>query len=123
MRIGRILISGAAIASLGGLAMVYRAYRRDIHKARARASSGSSIIQTAQGTIEYFSVGEGHPLLVIHGAGGGFDQALGFGPDLTGAGFRCIFVSRFGYLRTPLPADASPEAQADLYASLLDSLG
>jgi 2-hydroxy-6-oxonona-2,4-dienedioate hydrolase len=32
-------------------------------------------------------------------------------------------VSRFGYLRTPLPADASPEAQADAHACLLDALG
>jgi pimeloyl-ACP methyl ester carboxylesterase len=63
------------------------------------------------------------PLLVIHGAGGGFDQALDFESGLNRTLFRCIFVSRFGYLRTPLPADGSPEAQADLYACLLDSLG
>lgn len=37
-------------------------------------------------------------------------------------GFRVIAVSRFGYLRTPLPADASPEAQADAHAALLDRL-
>ena len=62
-------------------------------------------------------------MLVVHGAGGGFDQALDFATDLNKAVFRCIFVSRFGYLRTPLPGDGSPEAQADLYACLLDSLG
>ena len=32
-------------------------------------------------------------------------------------------MSRFGYLRTPLPADASAAAQADAHACLLDSLG
>jgi pimeloyl-ACP methyl ester carboxylesterase len=32
-------------------------------------------------------------------------------------------MSRFGYLRTPLPADASAEAQADAHAALLDAVG
>jgi pimeloyl-ACP methyl ester carboxylesterase len=32
-------------------------------------------------------------------------------------------MSRFGYLRTPLPADASAAAQADAHACLLDALG
>jgi pimeloyl-ACP methyl ester carboxylesterase len=62
------------------------------------------------------------PLLVVHGAGGGFDQALDLANSVNQAAFRYIFVSRFGYLRSPLPGDGSPEAQADLYASLLDSL-
>ena len=39
------------------------------------------------------------------------------------AGFRVIAPSRFGYLRTPLPADASAAAQADAHACLLDALG
>ena len=33
-----------------------------------------------------------------------------------------IAVSRFGYLRTPLPEDASAAAQADAHACLLDAL-
>src|SRR5579871_2478147 len=122
MQARRILFPVAAAASLGSLAAIYRAYRRDMRKAQQRVSRGSSIIHTKRGNIEYAAIGEGAPLLVVHGAGGGFDQALDFAPKLNQAGFRCIFVSRFGYLRTPLPADASPEAQADLYASLLDSL-
>jgi hypothetical protein len=31
-------------------------------------------------------------------------------------------MSRFGYLRTPLPKDAAPAAQADAHACLLDAL-
>jgi pimeloyl-ACP methyl ester carboxylesterase len=38
-------------------------------------------------------------------------------------GVQVIAMSRFGYLRTPRPADASPEAQADAHACLLDALG
>src|SRR5690606_29432661 len=37
--------------------------------------------------------------------------------------WRLIAPSRFGYLRTPLPADDSPVAQADAHVALLDSLG
>ncbi len=37
-------------------------------------------------------------------------------------GLRIIAMSRFGYLRTPLPADASAIAQADAHACLLDAL-
>jgi 2-hydroxy-6-oxonona-2,4-dienedioate hydrolase len=59
---------------------------------------------------------------VIHGAGGGFDQGLELAQPLIDAGFRVIAVSRFGYLRTPMPAVASPEAQADAHACLLEAL-
>jgi 2-hydroxy-6-oxonona-2,4-dienedioate hydrolase len=119
----RIPLALGAITSLGFLAAIYRTYLRDIRKAQARVSTGSSIVNTGRGFIEYASIGEGAPLLVVHGAGGGFDQALDFATGVNKGLFRCIFVSRFGYLRTPLPGDGSPEAQADQYASLLDSLG
>lgn len=62
-------------------------------------------------------------MLVVHGSGGGFDQGMSLGRDLADRGFRVISVSRFGYLRTPLPRDASAEAQADAHACLLDALG
>jgi pimeloyl-ACP methyl ester carboxylesterase len=62
-------------------------------------------------------------VLVVHGAGGGFDQGLEFGTPLAEEGFRVIAMSRFGYLGTPLPEDASPTAQADAHACLLSSLG
>jgi len=39
-----------------------------------------------------------------------------------GDGFRWIAPSRFGYLRTPMPADPSTAAQADAFAELLDTL-
>jgi pimeloyl-ACP methyl ester carboxylesterase len=42
---------------------------------------------------------------------------------LVDRGFRTISVSRFGYLRTPLPSNATAEAQADALACLLDALG
>ena len=67
-------------------------------------------------------MGSGVPLLVIHVAGGGYDQAMIIGRDFDGD-FRIIAPSRFGYLRTPVPPIASPAAQADAHAALLDKLG
>ena len=79
--------------------------------------------ETPFGPIEYAVAGSGSPLLVVHGAGGGYDQGLTIGGPLADRGFRLIAMSRFGYLRTPVPADASAEAQADAHAHLLDALG
>jgi len=76
----------------------------------------------AAGPIEYAEIGEGPPILLVHGAGGGYDQGLDLGVPLANSGFRVIAVSRFGYLRTPLPADASAAAQAEAHAALLDAL-
>jgi 2-hydroxy-6-oxonona-2,4-dienedioate hydrolase len=99
-------------------------YLSDIRRARARVATGSRILRTARGPIEYAEAGtrDGPPLLVIHGAGGGFDQGIDLAAGLKQRGFRIIAVSRFGYLRTPLPADASPAAQADAHAAVLDAL-
>jgi pimeloyl-ACP methyl ester carboxylesterase len=91
--------------------------------AQQRITSGSEVADTPCGPIEYAERGDGPPVLVVHGAGGGFDQGLIIGAPLVKAGYRVIAVSRFGYLRTPLPQDASPMAQADAYACLLDALG
>jgi pimeloyl-ACP methyl ester carboxylesterase len=98
-------------------------YRSDIRAARVRVSSGSQVVNTPCGLIEYADVGHGLPVLVVHGAAGGFDQGLDIGqPFFVERSFRVIAVSRFGYLRTCLPADGSPTAQADAHACLLDAL-
>ncbi|HET6371293.1 MAG TPA: alpha/beta hydrolase, partial [Nitrospiria bacterium] len=104
------------------LSIVYPRYRRDIRRARERVSTGSRIAETSCGPIEYAVAGEGIPVLVVHGAGGGFDQGLDISMPLVQNGFRLIAMSRFGYLRTPLPEDASAAAQADAHAALLDAL-
>jgi pimeloyl-ACP methyl ester carboxylesterase len=104
------------------LGWVYTYYQRDIRQAHERISTGSQIAQTPCGLIEYAMAGDGPPVLVVHGAGGGYDQGLDFSEPLAKVGFRVIAISRFGYLRTPLPADASAVAQADAHACLLDAL-
>jgi 2-hydroxy-6-oxonona-2,4-dienedioate hydrolase len=81
------------------------------------------MLQTKAGPIEVAITTGQWPLLMIHGTGGGFDQGLHFAQRLIAAGWKVIAPSRFGYLRTPFPADASSEAQADAFAALLDVLG
>lgn len=114
------ILAGLLIAGLFGL--VYASYQCDIHQARERISVGSQIVETPCGPIEYAVAGDGPPVLVVHGAGGGYDQGLDFSTALVQSGLRVIAMSRFGYLRTPLPADASAAAQADAHACLLDAL-
>lgn len=111
------------IAAMGVALAVGLAYRRDIDAAYARIAHGSRVVETRCGPIEYASVGEGPVVLAVHGAGGGFDQGMLIGQALAAHGLRVIAMSRFGYLRTPLPADASAAAQADAHACLLDALG
>lgn len=118
------IILSAAVAAIA--IAIYWMYYIDITAARERISI-SSVVDTAYGQIEYADVGEGSPILSMHGAGGGFDQGLltaesFFDEDILNS-HRVIAPSRFGYLQTPMPSDdASPAAQADAHAALLDAL-
>lgn len=110
-----LLIAGAA----AGLR-----YSADLRAANSRlASMAPRLYQTACGPIEAVVVGQGAPVLVIHGNGGGFDQGLGLGSLYLEQGFQVIAPSRFGYLGSPIPPEATPSDQADTFACLLDTLG
>jgi pimeloyl-ACP methyl ester carboxylesterase len=104
--------------------MIDTRYQRDLAAARSRVrASGSRLVETPLGKIEYIDCGHGAPVLWVHGILGGADQGPAMAQTYLGDGYRIIAVSRFGYLGSPLPPDASPAAQADLYACLLDTLG
>lgn len=103
-------------------ALTYRTYRHELSAARARVADGSIMLATPCGPIEYAEEGAGTPVLVQHGTGGGWDQGIAGARALVRHGFRIIAPSRFGYLRTPLPTDASPAAEADTWACFLDAL-
>jgi 2-hydroxy-6-oxonona-2,4-dienedioate hydrolase len=119
--VGRLL-RALPLAAITAAAASYAQYRKDLAESRERLIRGSAMAATAAGPVEFAERHEGEAMLVIHGAGGGYDQGL-----LLAEGFdesyRVIAPSRFGYLRTPVPEDSSPAAQADAHAALLDFLG
>jgi 2-hydroxy-6-oxonona-2,4-dienedioate hydrolase len=120
-RLKTALLVGLGVFA-AGLAYLYAAYRSDLSAARARIASGSEVAETGCGPIEYAARGQGPAILLVHGAGGGFDQMLDAAGELAARGFRVIVPSRFGYLRTPQRPEATPAAQADAHACLLDTL-
>jgi 2-hydroxy-6-oxonona-2,4-dienedioate hydrolase len=125
MNVTRRVILVSALAAATGSGLATRSYVATVGTARRRIDSGGSrIVASARfGAIEYATAGTGKPLMMIHGTGGGFDQGLRFGHALTQRGFQVVAPSRFGYLGSPMPMQATPALQADALAELLDHLG
>jgi pimeloyl-ACP methyl ester carboxylesterase len=121
-RRGCLAFASAVAVLAAASAVVALKYRHDMDAALARVTHGSQIADTKCGPIEYAVSGEGPAVLLVHGAGGGFDQTVGFAQEFAARGFRVVAMSRFGYLRTPRPAVATAAAQADAHACLLDAL-
>lgn len=119
----RMLLTSFLLALFVAAVVIWWRFEIDMRQARARIATGSTVLQTQCGPIEYQEKGTGTPLLSVHGSGGGFDQGMAFAGELAGRGVRVIAMSRFGYLRTPLPLDDSAEAQADAHVCLLTALG
>jgi 2-hydroxy-6-oxonona-2,4-dienedioate hydrolase len=117
------LLAVAAALVVAAVLTTHTRYAQDLARAAQQARQGSVVMATRCGPIEVQQAGAGAPLLVVHGSGGGHDQGMAFARGLTAHGIRVIAPSRFGYLRTPRPAEASPAAQADAHACLLDALG
>jgi pimeloyl-ACP methyl ester carboxylesterase len=110
---------GAAVA----VAAVARRYRREMDAASARlAELDRRAVSTKWGAVEYAEQGAGPPVLVVHGIFGGCDDGL-FGVRDLCPDRRVIAVSRFGYLGSSLPPNATSADQADALAALLDALG
>jgi 2-hydroxy-6-oxonona-2,4-dienedioate hydrolase len=122
MRFSRSLLIASALLVLAALMVVIVA----ISATQQRISlldAERSLAQTRHGQIEYVSWGSGPPVLVVHGAGGGFDQGRLLAQAIGGDGYRWIAVSRFGYLGSALPDAATTAAQAEAFVDLLDALG
>jgi len=122
MKIALIIVAVVVGIAAVFVALTYPRYHREMQAAKVRLLSGSEILKTDHGTIEYAVQGEGTPVLTLHGAGGGYDQGLWLGKMALGDGYKFISVSRYGYLRTPIPTNASIKTQAALYKDLLDHL-
>jgi 2-hydroxy-6-oxonona-2,4-dienedioate hydrolase len=118
-----VVLAAVVVGSVVAAWLTYARFEKDLALATARAAQGSVMVNTRCGPIEVQQAGEGVPLLMVHGSGGGHDQGMAWARPLLRHGVRVIAVSRFGYLRTPRPADASPQAQADAHICVLDALG
>jgi 2-hydroxy-6-oxonona-2,4-dienedioate hydrolase len=123
MRRGPRVLLVLALVLMGAAFLIGWLFSSDMQRARAHAAQASLLLQTRCGPIEYQEAGTGAALLAVHGSGGGHDQGMAFAGALAQRGIRVIAMSRFGYLRTPMPADASSAAQADAHVCLLDALG
>ncbi len=135
-RAGPLLVVGGALVLGGGL-VVLSAFRTTLEADRARVQGRATVLSSPWGALEYLVGGtasgaaggssggdtEGPWVLLVHGAGGGYDQGELMAEVLLSGGFRWIAPSRFGYLGSELPEGATPDDQADAYAWLLDALG
>lgn len=122
MRARTVALGG--LAALGGaLGMTaHRRYRLEMSLIRERLERESKVVETSFGAVEYAERGEGEAVLVSHAPGGGYDQGMLIAESWIGDGARCIAPSRFGYLRSAAPENATPEMQADAWLELLDAL-
>ena len=112
-------LSVAAIVIASGT--LIRRYRRDIRASRDRlAACDRQMVTTAVTDVEYVDRGAGEPLLVSHGIFGSCESVLLLA-DLFG-NRRVIAPSRFGYLGSSMPTDATPADQAEAFVALLDAL-
>ncbi len=112
---GLLLGGSALVVALVALAgFSYNSFRSDrLEELR----SGSQVIETRAGPIEYVLEGDGDQVvLFVHGTPGGYDQRFGLDS------FQVLAPSRPGYLRTPISAGRTPREQADAYVALLDAL-
>lgn len=104
---------------------VFQRYGRDIAEARRRIDALDwRSVGTKFGRVEYLDRGEGPEVLVVHGITQGADGGLrDLAEEQVPDGHRVLIPSRFGYLGSEMPDNATPEMQADAFAGLMDALG
>lgn len=84
----------------------------------------ADLVDTACGPIETAEVGDGYPVVLLHGLPGSWRQAVPLALDLAAAGaIRALLPSRSGYGRTPASVGRTPAEQAAAWMALLDALG
>ena len=119
-----IRIAVALILTLSvAFAVSYLGFRNDLAAGRAKlADLHSRIFESKYGDVEYVLTGTGPTIVISHGVTGGVDQGIGLAETYVGKGYRFLHVSRFGYLRSSMPAEPSVKLQAEVFDNLLSFL-
>jgi 2-hydroxy-6-oxonona-2,4-dienedioate hydrolase len=117
-----VVVGAVAAVAIAIIAFTAMTYSLELRSHEERLVGRSQTLQTRFGNLEYAVSGSGPSLLMIHGTGGGFDQGLTFTEPLAKRGFQVISPSRFGYLGSDFPQNASSENQADAFAELLNAM-
>lgn len=119
----RRILGWLAVGLIVAVVLAAAAYFADMNRAYARIRGKTTIIPSAYGDIEYSEGGDGPPVLLVHGSGGGFDQGELMADVFLDDSFHRIVPSRFGYLQSTFHDGATFDDQAHAYAALLDHLG
>lgn len=122
MRKKTLFVAGATTLTGVAALILNGNYQRWKRGELTRIQAEDYLAATVSGPVEYGIQGKGPAVLMVHGSPGGYDMGLALARWINCSGFTYIAPSRPGYLRTPLSSGVSPEAQADLYAGLLDTL-
>lgn len=92
-------------------------------KAKLETAKPQYYTSTVFGTIEYEVRGtKGIPVLVSHGLTGSYYGGLVTAQGMLPENHKVISVSRFGYMGSSFPEEASPKAQTAAFIELLDYL-
>ena len=118
----RRLLLGLLLLIIVVVGIKYFQYRSAVQKVAAQLPGQSTVVKTAVGPVEYLKQGDSDKVvLLLHGTPGSYHTFMA--DALLDQGFTVISPSRPGYFRTPLSSGETIEAQAVLYANLLDQLG
>ncbi len=116
------LLTLVVIASI----VIYIDFKSDIEAAHTRIDSiQTKIYASKYGSIEYRLEGSGPTVIVLHGTTGGVDQGMLLSRQFgfVNKGYRLLYISRFGYLKSEISMNTSPKHQAAAYKALLEHLG
>jgi pimeloyl-ACP methyl ester carboxylesterase len=92
-------------------------------KAYERIEEDSSMILNTKrfGSVEYvINNNENPPVLIIHGIVGGYDQGIQTAQNLLPEKQKYFSISRFGYLKSDMPANPTPSNQCEALKMVLD---
>ncbi len=117
----RMAAGVGAVTVVAGVAAAL-VYHRDMRAAYERVRGHSEVVPSPYGDIEFSQGGQGPAVLVVHGSGGGFDQAELIVRAVLDDDVHWVAPSRFGYLRSTFVPGATFDDQAHAYAYLLDHL-